>query len=172
MATSTSTRTTTQTSTLTKVVYVTRKVKADLLAILDTYGYFSESYAQDVIHDVRVFLDEEVIDRVKFVWTRPGSTYVLEELEYQVVSGDVGLADDRAGGIKYRYDLGGADFHVRITYNSRWKSIGAQGQAEIRSDLSLKWGSAGTLDYSGGRRVSDRTYSRDGYGLNRPRVTR
>ncbi len=172
MPTATSTRTTTQTSTLTKVVYVTRKVKADLLAILDTYGYFSESYAQDVIHDVRVFLDEEVVDRVKFVWTRPGGSYVLEELDYQVTSGDVGLADDRAGGIKYRDDLGGADFRVRVTYNSRWRSIGAQGQAAIRADLSLQWGPAGTLDYSGGRWVADRTYSRDGYGLSRSRFTR
>ena len=60
--TATSTRTASATSTVTKIVYVTRKVQADFLAILETYGYFSEAYAQNIIHDVRVFLDEEVIE--------------------------------------------------------------------------------------------------------------
>ena len=68
MSTSTATRTATQTSSLTKVVYVTRKVQADFLAIIDTYNYFDEDYARKLIADVRTFLDEYVIDAVKFVW--------------------------------------------------------------------------------------------------------
>src|SRR5260370_24267477 len=94
--TATSTRTATTTSTVTKIVYVTRKVQADFLAILDTYGYFPEDYAQHLIHDVRVFLDEEVIDHVRFVWTRPSSTYVLEDLYYTVVAGADQLAHDHS----------------------------------------------------------------------------
>lgn len=168
----TGTRMATQTSTVPKIVYVTRKVQADFLAILDTYGYFAETYARQVINDVRVFLDEEVVERVKFVWTRPGSSQVLEELTYTVVAGGVGLADDRPGGIRYRSELATADFHVRVNYNSRWDALPEAERTTIRQALSLKWGAAGQLDYSGGRWVAERTYSREGYGLRRERFVR
>ena len=59
----TRTRSGTQTGTLSKIVYVARKVEADLLAIIDTYCYGSEQWAINVMHDVRVLMDEEVIER-------------------------------------------------------------------------------------------------------------
>jgi hypothetical protein len=170
--TATSTRTATASSTVTKIVYVTRKVQADFLAILETYGYFSEDYAQNIIHDVRVFLDEEVIDHIRFVWTRPSSTYVLEELNYTVVDGGVELADDHSGGIRYQAALANASFHVRVTYNRRWNHLAEGEKGAIRKSLDLNWGSAGQLDYSGGTWTTDRTYSRDGYGLVRQRFGR
>lgn len=163
--TATSTRTATATSTAPKIVYVTRKVLTDFLAILETYGYFSEDYAQQLIQDVRVFLDEEVIDHVRFVWTRPSSTYVIEELNYTVVAGGVELSDDHAGGIRYQATLANASFHVRVTYNTRWEEMSERERSAIREDLILNWGPAGQLDYSGGKWTADRTYSRDGYGL-------
>ena len=129
--TATSTRTTTATSTVTKIAYVTRKVQADFLAILETYGYFSEDYARQLIHDVRVFLDEEVIDHIRFVWTRPDSTYVLEELNFTVVAGGVELADNHSGGIRYQAALANAPFHVRVTYNRRWEHL-AENERRMR----------------------------------------
>lgn len=170
--TSTSTRTATYTSTVPKIVYVTRKVQADFLAILETYRYFPEDYAQHLIHDVRVFLDEEVIDHIRFVWTRPESSYVLEELNYTVVAGGVELSDDHSGGIRYQAALAKASFHVRVTYNTRWKEMDERGKSAIRESLDLNWGPAGQLDYSGGKWNADRTYSRDGYGLVRQRFER
>src|SRR6266478_269947 len=170
--TATSTRTATATSTVPKIVYVTRKVQADFLAILETYGYFSEDYAQHLIHDVRVFLDEEVIDHIRFVWTRPSSTYVIEELNYTVVAGGVELSDDHSGGIRYQATLAKALFHVRVTYNTRWEEMSEREKSAIREDLILNWGPAGQLDYSGGKWTADRTYSRDGYGLVRQRFER
>ncbi len=170
--TATSTRTATATSTVTKIVYVTRKVQADFLAILDTYRYFPEDYAHHLIHDVRVFLDEEVIDHIRFVWTRPSSTYVLEELNYTVVAGGVKLADDHSGGIRYQAALAKASFDVRVTYNRRWKDLAEDEKSAIRKSLDLNWGPAGQLDYSGGKWTTDRTYSRDGYGLIRQRFER
>ncbi len=170
--TATSTRTASATSTVTKIVYVTRKVQADFLAILETYGYFSEDYAQQLIQDMRVFLDEEVIDHVRFVWTRPSSTYVIEELNYTVVAGGVELSDDHSGGIRYQATLAKALFHVRVTYNTRWEEMSEREKSAIREDLILNWGPAGQLDYSGGKWTADRTYSRDGYGLVRQRFER
>ncbi len=170
--TATSTRTASATSTVPKIVYVTRKVQADFLAILETYGYFSEDYAQQLIQDMRVFLDEEVIDHVRFVWTRPSSTYVIEELNYTVVAGGVELSDDHSGGIRYQATLAKALFHVRVTYNTRWEEMSEREKSAIREDLILNWGPAGQLDYSGGKWTADRTYSRDGYGLVRQRFER
>ncbi len=170
--TSTSTRTATATSTVTKIVYVTRKVQADFLAILETYGYFQEDYAQRLIHDVRVFFDEEVIDHIRFVWTRSSSAYVLEELNYTVVAGGVKLVDDHSGGIRYQTALANASFDVRVTYNTRWKDLAKDEKNSIREGLDLNWGPTGQLDYSGGTWTTDRTYSRDGYGLVRQRFER
>ncbi len=169
--TSTTTRAATQTSTLTKIIYVTQKVQADFIAILDTYGYFTLDYARSVIHDVRVLLDEEVIDRVKFVWTVPSSGRVMDEFEYVVIAAGIGQVDDRAGGVRYRPELATADFQVRVVYNDRWVKLAEDQKAAIREDLVLPWGPAGSLDYSGGRWVQDRTYAREGYGLSRRRYT-
>jgi hypothetical protein len=170
--TATTTRTSTATSTVPKIVYVTRKVQADFLAILETYGYFSEDYAQRLIHDVRMFLDEEVIDHIRFVWTRISSTYVLEELNYTVVAGGVELADDHSGGIRYQAALAKASFGVRVIYNTRWEDLAEDEKSSIRESLDLNWGPAGQLDHSGGKCTTDRTYSRDGYGLVRQRFER
>lgn len=166
------TRTTTYTSTVPKIVYVTRKVQADLLGIIDTYGYFTADYVQQLIHDIRVFLDEEVVDRVRFIWTRPGSNYVLHELEYVVIASGIGLADDRAGGTGYRAELVGAYFFVRVHYNTRWQDMGEAARNDVRQGLSLTWSPGGELDYSGGQRTAERAYSRDGYGLQRYRFER
>lgn len=164
-----STRTASFTSTATKVMYVTRKVQADFLAILDTYGYFQESYAQDIIADVRVFLDEEVIDHVKFIWLRAGCTHVLEELEYSVIMGSQGLADDRPGGITYRPELAQANFRVRVIYNKRWQAMDKDERASIRSRLRLTWSAGEALEYGVGTWAAERTYSRGDYGLVRKR---
>ena len=165
------TRSSTQTSTVSKVIHVTRKVQADLLAILDHYRYFSEDYAQKLINDIRVFIDEEAIDKVKFTWTRAGSNVVLEELDYEIVWGNLGLADDRSGGIRYRFDLTTANFQVRITYSERWGKMPEDDKKLIREDLELHWRPANQLNYSSGQWSSERSYSKDGLGLRRSRFT-
>jgi hypothetical protein len=166
------TRSSTQSSTYTSVVHITRKVQTDILEIGDTYDYFTESYAQDVIHDVRIFIDEESIDYVKFVWKERGSNRVLEELRYQIVSGAIGLADDRPGGIRYNPALADADFSVRITYSDHWTGMAESERKSVRDRLELTWGPAGRLDYSGGQWSSDRTYFMDGSGAVRTRFAR
>jgi len=172
MLAATLTRSGTGTMPYTSVVHITRKVQTDMLEIGDTYAYFTEKYAQDVIHDVRIFIDEEIIDKVEFVWLEAGTNQVLDALRYIVLNGVVGLADDRLGGIRYDPILASADFRVRVYYNSRWTDIGETERNSIRSGLELTWGSAGQLDYSGGRWVDDRTYSMDSQGLVRNRFVR
>jgi hypothetical protein len=172
LSTGTATRPATQTISLTKIVYVTRKVQADFLAIMDTYGYFSEDYAKKLIADVRTFLDEDVIDAVKFIWKEAGTNDVLEELRYVVISGSIGLADDRPGGIRYNAALKNADFTVYVTYNDRWKNMNEQEKQAVRDSLQLSWGPGGTLNYSQGYWQTDKIYSSGDYGLSRRRFTR
>jgi HORMA domain-containing protein len=157
---------------LSQVVHVSRKVQADFLQILYTYGYFTEEYGLNVMHDVRVLLDEEAIDRVSFIWTETGTNQVLDEFAYKVIIGGIGLADDRSGNIRYYPDLEDADFAVRVTYTDRWRGLPESQKDVIRDDLKLTWGPAGRLDYSSGSWESDRTYSKDGYGLARERFVR
>jgi hypothetical protein len=84
----------------------------------------------------------------------------------------MGLADDRSGGISYRFDLTTANFQVRITYSDRWRKMPEDQKELIREDLKLQWGPANQLDYSGGQWSSERSYSKDGLGLSRSRFTR
>jgi len=169
--TQTQTRSTAQTRSLVRLLYVTRKVQADLLAIVDTYGCCSEDYAIKLIKDLRVFLDEEVVDRVLFYWKKANESEVLYAYSYTVVGGDA-LADDRSGGIRYRSDLEGVPFNVRVSYAARWRLLPEADKQAIRDLLCLMWGPGGQLDFSGGRWEADRTYSDDGVGLVRERFVR
>lgn len=170
--TTTLTRSATQTATMTKVVYVTRKVQTDLFELVDTYGQITEDYAQKLIHDLRLLLDEEVIDRIDFLWTLPGTNQVVGAYSYKVIAAGFGLVDDRAGGIRYEPALGGSDFTVRIYNNCRWDRLTDSGREAIKSLCWLSWGPGSQLDFSRGSWLSDRTYSKDGYGLGRQRFSR
>ncbi len=169
---STQTRAGTQTGTLSKIVYVARKIEADLLNIIDTYGCAREQWAIDVMHDVRELMDEEVIERIYLVWTRPGTNEVLDAYSYRVIIGGLGLADDRSGNIRYRPELAGATFNLRVHYKQRWWDLQPEDKADIQRRLTLPWGPAGWLDYSKGTWTSDRTYSKDGFGVARERFVR
>ena len=167
----TQTRSATQTATLTKVVYVTRKAQADLFALVDTYGQITEQYALDLIHDLRLLLDEEVIDRIEFNWTLPGTNQVVGAYSYTVISAGIGLVDDRAGGIRYNSRLQAANFGVQWSYNDRWRSLADTGRQAIRQQARLGWGAADRLDYSRGYWNFDRTYAKEDFGLNRGNFT-
>ncbi len=165
-------RTSATTTTYERIEHVTRKVRADLLAVVDTYAYFKEPFAADVVADVRTLLDEEALDSLQFVWLRRGTQTVLEELRYVVVPDGAGHVDARSGGVVYRQELAGADFHVRVTYSARWARMSEAERASVRKRLVLKWGPAGQLDYAGGRWANDRAYAKDGYALERKQFTR
>jgi len=168
----TQTRAASQTGTLSCIVYVARKIEADLLAIIDTYGCGSESWGTNLMHDVRILMDEELIEKVYMAWTRSGSNEVLDAYSYRVIIGGLGLADDRSGNIRYRHELTGAEFHFRVEYKQRWWDMNEEDKADIRRRLNLHWTTGGMLDYSMGRWSSDKTYSKDDFGVARDRFIR
>lgn len=165
------TRTAAATTTVAKIAYVTRKMQADFLAILDTYTYdgYSESYALEIVEDVRRLLDEEVLDAISFIWTQKRSNRVLDTFRYSVVTGNVASKNDRSGGVGYHSELAEADFRVRLTYNQRWTDIGQSERDSISADLNITWVSGNRLDYGSGSWTSEKTYSKDGYGVVRER---
>lgn len=169
--TATYARSASESATLTKVVYVTRKVQADLFALVDTYAQISVDYAIDLIHDLRILLDEEVLDRIDFLWTRPWTDRVVGAYSYKVLSGDIGLVDDRAGGIRYDPTLQGSNFRVRIYYNARWDGFSEEDRLAIKSRCRLSWGPGQALDFSQGSWDPERGYAKDDLGLARGRFT-
>ena len=167
------TRTAAATTTIAKIAYVTRKMQADFLGILDTYTYdgYSESYAREIIEDIRNLLDEEVLESISFVWTRQYTNTVLDSFRYSVVTGEATTNNDRSGGVSYRSDLANADFKVRLTYNQRWVNMSQSERNSIYKNLKTDWVAAGSLNYSGGSWTTEKTYSRDGYGVVRERFS-
>ncbi|MGH7392661.1 MAG: hypothetical protein ACREM3_24860, partial [Candidatus Rokuibacteriota bacterium] len=100
---------------------------------------------------------------------KPGTNEVVGAYVYEVIAAGIGLADDRAGGIRYDGALASAAFAVRITRNSRWAGMTDTQRGAIEAQCELRWGPAGYLDFSRGSWVSERTYSKDGYGVGRQR---
>jgi Bacterial HORMA domain family 1 len=168
----TQTRAATQTGTLSNIVYVARKIEADLLAIIDTYGCRNEQWATNVMHDVRVLIDEEVVEKVYVAWTRRGTNEVLDAYSYRVIIGGYGLADDKSGNIRYRSELATADFNFRVEYKQRWWDMKPEDKQDVQERLKLTWTTAGVLDYSRGVWTSDKTYSKDDFGVSRERFIR
>ncbi len=82
------------------------------------------------------------------------------------------MADDRSGNIRYRRELVGATFTLRVEYKQRWWDMPAVEKADIKERLTLSWGTGGVLDFSKGTWQSDRTYSKDGFGVARDRFVR
>lgn len=165
--TSSQTRTATQTSTYSRVVYVTRKLQADLFNLVDSYSQITESYAEELIHDFRIFLDEEALDEIRLLWKRRNSSQVFYGYSYKVLDGTSGLVDDRSGGIRYRSELLKHDFFVRIFYSSRWYSMSEEEKREIKGRCKHTWSKGSSLSYVNGVWTSDRTYAKDDYGLQR-----
>lgn len=165
------TRTAAATTTVAKIAYVTRKMQADFLAILDTYTYdgYTEDYALEIVEDIRRLLDEEVLDAISFVWTQKWSNRVLDTFRYSVVTGDVASTNDRSGGVGYYSELADADFRVRLTYNERWENMAKSERDLISEYLNINWVSANQLDYGSGSWTTEKTYSKDGYGVVRKR---
>lgn len=165
------TRTAAATTTVAKIAYVTRKMQADFLAILDTYTYdgYSERYAMEIVEDIRTLLDEEVLDVVSFVWTQKGNNQVLDTFQYSVVTGESVSTNDRSGGVAYYSELAEADFRVRLTYNQRWKNMDQSERQQISEKLITDWDSAKQLNYGNGSWTTEKTYSKDGYGVVRER---
>ena len=166
---SSQTRTATQTSTLTKVVYVTRKVQADLFNIVDTYGQITQEYAEELIHDLRILLDEDVLERIDFLWTYPGTNIVAGAYIYKVISAGVGLVDERAGGMRYDATLQGKAFKVRIYRNAHWYAMSVDDRKAIASKCWITWTPGEALDFSRGSSSAERTYSNQDLGLARER---
>lgn len=161
------TRTGTRSSTYSRVLHVTRRLQADLFNLVDTYGQISESYAQDLIHDFRILLDEEVLEKIRLLWRRSNSSEVVFGYSYTVLDGISGLVDERSGGIRYRSQLLDYEFSVRIFYNSRWYGLSEATQEEIKSRCKLTWSKGAPLTYANGSWTDDRTYAKDDYGLQR-----
>ena len=165
----TQTRTATATSTLTKVVYVTRKVQADLFNLVDTYEQISQEYAEKLIHDLRILLDEEVLERIDFLWTYPGTNVVVGAYIYKVIAAGVGTVDERAGNIRYDPILQASEFTVRIYRNAHWYGMSDSDRKAITDKCCIGWTRGAALDFSRGSTTAEKTYSKDGLGLNRER---
>ena len=164
-ASATRTAAATAADTYSDVVSVTRKLRADLLQVLDHYGYFSEDYAEKIVHDLRVMIDEGIVDWAQLTWRSPSSNAVLAAFRYKVVVGNIGFADDRPGGVPYRPDLRAADFNVRVSYNAKGRAMSASAKSAL--PLKLTWSPGARLDYSGSSWSSDRTYASNDLGLQR-----
>jgi hypothetical protein len=168
-ATATRAATAATTKTYQRILYVTRKLLADLLGVLADKAHFSNEHAKKIVDDIRTLLDEQVLDRITFVWFASSTKIVLRELTYTVRGEGFVGTDAPSGALPYRQDLLDATFQVRVSYNDRWSKLGAEGQQEIRSRLVLAWSSASALTYNNGSTQNEHAYAKDGYALTRTR---
>lgn len=165
------TRTQAATTVYERILHVTRKLQADLLGIVETYGCWNEAYARDVLADVRALLDEGALDRIEFHWRDRTSGGVVHAIRYEVHAERAAHDDARSGGIAYRAALREADFNVRLTYSARWSGMAETERARVRATLKIGWVPGAALTYEGGTWGDDRAYAKDGYALARRSFT-
>lgn len=159
------TRSLTAANTYTDVVSVTRKFRVDILQVLDHYGYFSMDYAEDIIHDLRLMVDEGILESVELTWRAYGSHSVLAAFRYNVINGGIAPADNRPGGIPYRPNLKNAQFNVVVRYNAAGRKLTTTARQNL--GFKLAWAPAGYFDYSAGSWSSDRNYVSNSIRLQR-----
>ena len=162
---STSTLTRSATSSFTDVKTVTRGLQADLFQVLDHYGYFSEQRATDIVHDVRLMIDEDILASVEFVWCTSGTNTVVASYKYAVIRGSLVGADSRPGGIPYDSALVTADFSVIIRFNATGRALSWEDINGIGT--RCPWGPAASRSYGAGSWTTERTYASNGLGLQR-----
>ena len=98
-----------------------------------------------------------------------GTNVVVGAYIYKVVSGGVGLVDDRAGNMRYDPLLQVSDFSVRIYRNDLWYDMTDADRKAINDKCLIGWTTGAVLDYSRGTTSAEKMYSKDDYGLNRER---
>ena len=167
--TASATRAATTATTYQRIQYVTRKLLADLLGVLADKAHFTNEHATKLVTDIRTLLDQQVLDRITFVWFALATQVVLRELTYAVRGEGFVGTDAPSGALPFRDDLLDATFQVRITYNDRWSKLSSEGQQEIRKQLTLTWSNANALTYNNGSRQDEHAYAKDGYALQRSR---
>ena len=162
---STGTLTRSATSSFTDVKSVTRGLQADLFQVLDHYGYFAEQRAVDIVHDVRLMIDEDILASVELVWCRRGTDDVITSYKYDVVRGALVGANSRPGGIPYDPPLASADFSVIVHFNATGRAMSWD---EINGIGTRRpWGAAAPRSYGTGGWTVQRTYASNGLGLQR-----
>jgi hypothetical protein len=152
-----------------QILAVTRSVQTDLFAIQEMYHPFTDDFVKKLVADLRVMMDEDTISRIVVNWVAPGTSRVVDALRYIVEFGEAKRPNDRPGGLAYEPALKNAIVKIRIHDSNHWKQLPKATKLKIAKMLLLPWSRGGTLDYSGGKFVSDRGYGQSQVGISRER---
>ena len=101
---------------------VARRLLGDLLAIHETYGMGTESYFQDLAHDLEMGLYHRCLTTIRFRLFPTGSAIEDEILVYEVVDGEI-VSSSHSGRLVYNPRLDGGRFQVHVTYCNGWNAL-------------------------------------------------
>lgn len=167
--TQSTTLTATRTFTITDAKYLASRISTDLNQIRlyygDAGGYLTDQKIQDLAVEAAVLLKFGLLDTVKYGFQRDGNWVFA--VRYAVNSlNQLELADDSPGGIYSQANVSGASWHSYLTkkHNS---DVSAEERAAIIADLPIQRTDGNEPSSAGGQWDNDKTYYRNGTGMQR-----
>jgi hypothetical protein len=163
----TTTYTTTLSSTFTRThaKYLASKIASDLLQMQRFYGKPSYAEIEDYIEEVIILLLEGYLASVDYGFRRDGEWVIA--LSYSARYGGTIQTDDRSGRVLPGIDIDGASWGSCLRKNFAFWLLSSEEQQQIEDSLPVKRTTAAEPQASNGVWVIDKSYSRNGVGIER-----
>lgn len=136
----TRTRTHTLTYTYIDVRHVNWKIRSDLRYLRVMYGFFTESYEEDMSGDLYKWVLANYVSEIKFLFYTSSGYELQLGLRYKISSSGEISSDDDAGNIPYVNLPSGTRFNVIIITNSAWGNLSDDQRNNFYTTLSSGWG--------------------------------
>lgn len=167
--TQSTTLTTSRTFTIADAKYLASRISTDLNQIRlyygDGSGYLTDQKIQDLAVEAAVLLKFGLLDTVKYGFQRDGNWVFA--VRYAVNSlNQLELANDSPGGIYSQANVSGASWQSYLTRRSS-ADVSAEDQAAIVADLPIQRSDGNEPSSVGGQWDDDKTYYRNGMGMQR-----
>lgn len=135
---------------------VSRKVQGDIEALGRMYQLSSQTSAADLIHDLRVGLEEGCIERADLFLYDPGSTTPREVIRYGVAEAAGVEASPHSGRFTYVPSLVGGTYRVEVNLRDRpaWEALKRSGSLKIAWTPCAGTSTTGMVASSSGAYVS------------------
>lgn len=163
------TRSITQTFSIADARYLASRIASDLAQVRLYYGhadpYLTEQKVDDLVVEAAILLKFGLLDNVKYGFKRDGNWVFA--LSYTVNSqGQLEVPNDSPGGVYSQANVEGASWYSHLAKRHN-PSISSEDRAAIIADLPIQRTAGQEPGTAGGSWDNDKTYYRNGTGIQR-----
>lgn len=143
--------------------------EADLRMIARRTEKWSNSYVDDIFHDVIKLAESKYLSRVSISLKDNTTDRVLQATRYTVNESGTALTGGRAGNNDWT-NIPNTCLHVTLEYTSKWHDLPTEKRNEFRriNGFKVSWGPSNTdTNFPHLTRQSAQTYASNGYEISK-----